>query len=285
MPVIDLHSHSLYSDGTESPSDLVAQAAAAGVEMLALTDHDSVAGLAEAQAAAKQQGICLVNGVELSAIWQQQLVHIIGLNINPQHPTLVAGLAQQAQARAKRARLIADKLQLLGLGESWPSVLAMADGDANRIGRAHFAQYLLAQGHVNQLQKAFDKYLATGKPAAVPMPWIDLSTAVQWIREAGGVPVLAHPARYGLSQTKLRALLADFVAVGGQAMEVSTANEKTNIIQNLAALAQRFNLHASQGSDFHGNTMTWLRLGRFSELPEQCRPVWHLFNTDISPVH
>ena len=277
MPSIDLHCHSLYSDGTHTPQQLVQQAIDAGVSVLALTDHDSVLGLAEAHQAAHQTTLKILDGVEVSAIWNKQLVHIIGLNINVNQPDLVAGLAEQAQARAKRGQLIAQKLEDLGVKDTWSAVLALAGGNPNRVGRAHFAQHLVNIGHVATQQRAFDKYLGTGKPATVAMPWTDMTTAIAWIVGAGGVAVLAHPARYGLSQTKLRALLADFKAAGGQAMEVSTANEKPNIIQNLAALAQRFELYASQGSDYHGINMPWIKLGRFAELPSTCQPVWQLF--------
>ncbi|MDO8416744.1 MAG: PHP domain-containing protein [Agitococcus sp.] len=277
MPSVDLHCHSLYSDGSQSPQQLVEQAAAAGVTMLALTDHDSTNGLSEARRAAELAGIRLINGVEISAMWQKQLIHLVALNIDPETPILKAGLHEQQQARAKRGRLIAEKLENLGIENCWQNVLALVDNDENRVGRAHFAQYLVSIGRVKQLQQAFDKYLGNGKPAAVPMPWTDMQTAISWVKAAGGVTVLAHPARYGLSQTKLRLLLADFQQAGGQAMEVSTANEKPNVILNLAALANRFGLYASQGSDYHGINMPWLKLGKFAELPAGCQPVWEMF--------
>jgi len=282
MPSIDLHCHSFFSDGTQSPSQLVQQALAAQLQYLALTDHDSINGLAEAHQAAQGTSLTIINGVEISAVWQKQLIHIVGLGIDPQNTNLLAGLAEQAQARAKRGKLIAEKLAQLGIKDTWPEVLALAEGDENRVGRAHFAQCLLSRGVVNNLQKAFDKYLATGKPAAVPMPWTDMLTAITWIQQAGGVAVLAHPARYNLSQTKLRALLVDFKQAGGQAMEVNTANEKINVINNLASLSQRFELYASQGSDYHGTTMPWLKLGHFPEQPINCKPVWQLLNIDLN---
>lgn len=282
MPSIDLHCHSFFSDGTQSPSQLVQQALAAQLQYLALTDHDSINGLAEAHQAAQGTNLTIINGVEISAVWQKQLIHIVGLGIDRQNTNLLAGLAEQAQARAKRGKLIAEKLAQLGIKDTWPEVLALAEGDENRVGRAHFAQCLLNRGIVNNLQKAFDKYLATGKPAAVPMPWTDMLTAIAWIQQAGGVAVLAHPARYNLSQTKLRALLVDFKQAGGQAMEVNTANEKVNVINNLAALSQRFELYASQGSDYHGTTMPWLKLGHFAQQPSICQPVWQLLNINLN---
>lgn len=277
MPAIDLHSHSLYSDGSLSPSDLFGLAAQRGVEMLALTDHDSIAGLEEARLASEAAGIRLIEGVEISVMWGKTLLHVLGLNIDARQVLLQDRLRRQAEARGLRARLIADRLAALGQGDCWEYVLTAADGDPDRVGRTHFARYLLDTGRVRNLQQAFNKFLAEGKPAAVPIPWISLPEAIQWITEAGGVPVLAHPSRYGLSQTRLRALLQEFRALGGVGMEVSSGAERPNVVQQLAALAQRFELRASQGSDYHGAHMPWLKLGVFPELPKACVPVWELF--------
>ena len=277
MPAIDLHSHSLYSDGSLAPGDLCRLAADRGVEILALTDHDSIRGLPEAAAAAAACGLRLINGVEISAMWGNTLVHVLGLNVDICNTALQENLNTQAGARGKRARLIADRLTALGKGESWEFVLAAAEGDADRVGRTHFARYLMDAGHVRNLQQAFTRFLGDGKPAAVPIPWVSLQTAIAWILESGGVPVLAHPSRYGISQTKLRALLQDFRDAGGVGMEVSSGAEKPNVVQQLAALAVRFDLRASQGSDYHGAHMPWLKLGVFPDLPKTCRPVWELF--------
>lgn len=277
MPAIDLHSHSLYSDGSLAPGDLCRLAADRGVEILALTDHDSIRGLPEAAEAAAACGLHLINGVEISAMWGNTLVHVLGLNVDIRNTALQENLNTQAGARGKRARLIADRLAALGKGESWEFVLAAAEGDADRVGRTHFARYLMDTGHVSNLQQAFTRFLGDGKPAAVPIPWVPLQTAITWILESGGVPVLAHPSRYGISQTKLRALLQDFRDAGGVGMEVSSGAEKPNVVQQLAALAVRFDLRASQGSDYHGAHMPWLKLGVFPDLPKICRPVWELF--------
>ena len=277
MQAFDFHSHSIYSDGSLTPEALCDLAFRNGVTRLALTDHDSIQGLAEARAAAEKLGMALVNGVEMSVIWEKTLLHVVGLNIDHENPDLLEGLAAQAKARGIRARAIADKLAELKLGDSWESVLAMAGGDPDRVGRTHFARYLLESGAVRTLQQAFDRYLGTGKPAAMLIPWADLTTAIGWIEGAGGVSVLAHPARYGLSATKTRAMLAAFKAAGGRAMEVSTANERPNVVANLAQLAQRHDLHASQGSDYHGAHMPWIKLGCFAPLPAGCKGVWELF--------
>lgn len=277
MPTDDFHTHSHYSDGSLSPTALCELAARNGVTRLALTDHDSVEGLAEAGVAATAAGIALIPGVEISAMWEKTLLHVVGLNIDPTNPVLREGLRVQAGARGQRARDMAERLSALGLGDTWDNVLARADGDANRIGRTHFAQALLANGKVRNLQQAFDRYLGTGKPAAMPISWVDLPTAIRWIEGAGGVSVLAHPARYAMSATRLRGLLGVFRECGGRAMEVATANERPNVVAQLAQLAQRNGLLASQGSDYHGAHMPWIHLGRFPDLPAGCEPVSSAF--------
>ena len=273
MPLVDLHSHSHYSDGSLAPADLVALAARAGITMLALTDHDSVAGLAEAQVAADELGIQLVPGVELSTTWNGHSIHIVGLGIDPNEPSLQLGLSQQAQARANRAKAIGERLSDLGMPGAYEGALALANSP-DAISRTHYGQWLLAEGHITNLQQAFDKYLGPRKPASVPMPWASLPEVIQWIKQAGGVAVIAHPGRYPLTRTKLRVLLADFVAAGGEAMEVATATEKPEMIKYLAQLSRQFGLLASQGSDYHGKPAPWIALGRFANLPSGCEPVW-----------
>ncbi len=273
MPLVDLHSHSHYSDGSLAPADLVSLAARAGITMLALTDHDSVDGLAEAQTAADKAGIQLVPGVEISSIWNGQSIHVVGLGVDASNSTLQVGLAQQAQARAKRAQAIGARLEALGMPGAYEGALALANSP-DAVSRTHFGQWLLQQGHVSQVQHAFDKYLGPRKPASVPMPWAELTDVINWIHCAGGVAVLAHPGRYPLTRTKLRALLADFVTAGGDAMEVATATEKPEMIKYLAQLSRQFGLLASQGSDYHGTPAPWIALGRFANLPSGCEPVW-----------
>ena len=275
MPVVDLHSHSLCSDGALSPADLVRRAATAGVQVLALTDHDSVDGVAEAQATAEALGLTLLTGLELSTMWRGISVHVVGLGVDTGHAGLVEGLARQADARGERARRIAERLEKLRVQGAWEGALALAGNEPNRISRTHFSQWLLAEGRVSSLQGAFDKYLGNGKPADVAMPWVELPEAVSLIRDAGGAAVLAHPGRYPLTRTKLRALIAAFREAGGDAMEVATATEKPDMVRYLGQLAGDAGLEASQGSDFHGPHMPWIQLGRFPSLPPGCRPVWH----------
>lgn len=280
MPVVDLHTHSLCSDGALSPFDLVARAHAAGVQVLALTDHDSVTGVPEAAQAASELGMQLLPGLELSTLWKGFSIHIVGLGVDIHHPGLVSGLARQADARGERAKAIADRLEKARRPGAYEAALALASNVPNRISRTHFAQWLVQTGAVTSMQGAFEKYLGNGKPADVPMPWLDLPAAVSLIRDAGGTAVLAHPGRYPLTRTKLRTLIGLFVDAGGEAMEVATATEKPDMIRYLGQLSIQFGLEASQGSDFHGPHIPWIQLGRFPALPIECRPVWRRWITE-----
>lgn len=274
MPVIDLHTHSRCSDGALAPAELVRKAAAAGVQVLSLTDHDATTGVDEALAEAAAVGIHLLPGLELSTMWRGISVHVVGLGVDHTQAGLVEGLARQADARGERARRIAERLEKLRVPGAWEGALALAGNEPNRISRTHFSQWLLAEGRVSSLQGAFDKYLGNGKPADVAMPWVELPEAVALIRGAGGTAVLAHPGRYPLTRTKLRMLIAAFREAGGEAMEVATATEKPDMVRYLGQLAGDAGLEASQGSDFHGPHMPWIHLGRFPPLPAGCRPVW-----------
>lgn len=279
MPAVDLHMHSHCSDGALSPTALVERAQAAGVRVMALTDHDSVDGVAEASARAAELGLRVLPGIELSTLWNGMSVHVVGLGIDIRHPALVDGLRRQANARGERALAIAERLEKArrpnSYGEGvYAAALALAGNEPNRISRTHFAQWLVSEGAVSSMQGAFDKYLGRGKPGDVPMPWVDLPTCIRLIREAGGTAVLAHPGRYDMSRTKLRALLAEFAELGGEAMEVATGTEKPDIIRYLGQLSLQFGLEASQGSDFHGPHVPWVALGRFPDMPAGCRPVW-----------
>lgn len=273
MPEIDLHSHSQYSDGSLTPADLVALAARAGVKALALTDHDSTDGIAEARLAADQAGITLIPGVELSAVWGTHNIHVVGLRVDTANPVLKAGLQRQAGARAERGRQIGARLEALGMAGAYEGALALASSP-DGLSRTHFSQWLYANKHVSTIQQAFDRYLGPRKPASVPMPWAELADTIAWIHAAGGVAVLAHPGRYPMTRTKLRALIADFKTAGGDAMEVATATEKPDMVRYLGQLSAQNGLLASQGSDYHGTPAPWIALGRFPVLPKDCTPVW-----------
>ncbi len=275
MPLlVDLHMHSHCSDGALSPTALVQRAAEAGVDVMALTDHDSVTGVAEATAEAARQGLRVLPGLELSSAWLGMSVHVVGLGVDIHEPGLVAGLQKQSGARGERARAIAAQLEKHRMTGAYEGALALAGGEPDRLSRTHFAQWLLAEGRVKSMQGAFDKWLGKGKPADVPMPWLSLPEAVALIKGAGGVAVLAHPGRYPLTRTKMRRLIEAFTADGGEAMEVATATEKPDMVRYLGQLSLQYGLEASQGSDFHGPHVPWVQLGRFPPLPPECRPVW-----------
>jgi 3',5'-nucleoside bisphosphate phosphatase len=269
----DLHSHSDHSDGLLSPSALLARARAQGVDVLALTDHDSTDGLGEARRAADAAGILLIDGVEISVSWQDHLIHVVALGIDPSCPELQAGLAAQRSLRIERAERIAAKLDGLGI----PGSLAGAARHAGTAapGRNHFARFLVENGHARHARQAFKRFLGRGGRCHVPCHWASLETALSWSRAARGQAVLAHPARYGLSRTALRRFLAEFRATGGVAIEVISGWQAPEQTRDLARLARDAGLLASVGSDFHAPDAVWAELGRLPPLPSGCVPVWH----------
>jgi hypothetical protein len=269
----DLHAHSTQSDGVLSPRALVQRAQAQGVSLFALTDHDELGGLAEAQAAAEELGLRFVPGVEISVTWAERTVHIVGLGVDAADATLVAGLSDVRAGRRRRAQQMAQGLARVGIDGSFEGALAYAD-NPNLISRTHFARYLVEQGVCADMRTAFSKCLLEGKPGYVPHRWARLSDAVRWIRGAGGVVVLAHPGRYNYDATAFDALLAEFKDLGGDAIEVATSNHSVDQVRHFAQLAQRFGFEASRGSDFHGPRETQAELGRVHALPPALTPVW-----------
>lgn len=267
----DLHSHSTASDGTLAPGELLRHAAAQGVDVLALTDHDVTAGLADAQHMAAEMGVALIAGVEISVTWHHQLLHIVGLGIDPAHEGLQRGLSGQRAFRLWRAEEIGRRLEKKGIAGALDGARALADGPS--IGRTHFARYLVAQGEAKHLQDAFDRWLKRGKAAYVAGQWASLGDAIHWIRAAGGQAVIAHPMRYKLSATSFRSLLAEFKEAGGEALEVVSGSFPHGATPSLASYARRFGLLASLGSDYHGPGHA-SELGRTPPLPEGCEPVW-----------
>lgn len=271
---VDFHLHSTASDGELTPARVVALAAAAGVRQLALTDHDTMAGLAEARLASEAAGLELVDGVEISSLWASQDIHVVGLGVRSRDARLLERLASQAERRRQRAAAIGARLQKLGLEDPLQQAAELAPRGLPA--RPHFAQVLVAQGRCRDRKQAFQQYLAQGKPAYVRTAWPELETAVRWIREAGGVAVLAHPGRYRLTRQKLRRLVQGFSAAGGQALEVSVSTHSPDMVKQLADLTVEFALYASQGSDYHGPSMRWVQVGRMPRLPSVCRPVTDL---------
>lgn len=272
MSCHDLHSHSWVSDGTLSPTELVQRAVAAGVGVLALTDHDDTAGCAEAQGAAATCGIELLPGVEVSVTWQGMTVHIVGLAIDAEASELQAGLARLREFRGWRAEEMGRRLAARGIDGAYEGAAALSRGRI--ISRTHFAHYLVSRGCGKDVRDIFKHYLKRNKPGHVPGQWAALDEAVGWIRAAGGVAVMAHPARYELSSAKLRRLLGEFMECGGEAMEVISGSHTPDDVLAMARHARALGLLASAGSDFHGPENPWVELGRLSPLPEGLTPVW-----------
>ncbi|CAL1240766.1 PHP domain-containing protein [Candidatus Methylocalor cossyra] len=277
----DLHTHSTASDGAYAPTDLVTRAAAAGITTLALSDHDSTAGLAEAQGAARAAGIRLIPAVEISATWRGHTVHIVGLHIAPDSGPLKQGLAHLRAVRQERAREMGRRLERKLIPGLFEAVSASA-GDG-MITRTHFARQLAALGLAGDARDAFERYLARGKPGYVPTEWAEPAEAIGWIRTAGGTAVLAHPQRYRLSGGQLRRLVGEFQEMGGAALEVVSGNGALGDTQASAECARRFGLLASCGSDFHGPDGGWPKLGRLPPLPADLTPVWSLWSPHPLP--
>jgi predicted metal-dependent phosphoesterase TrpH len=272
--VIDLHSHSTISDGLFTPSELVRRAAAQGVRVLALTDHDDVAGLGEASAAAAEAGIALIDGVEISATWNKRSVHVVGLRIDPAYAPLREGLAAIRAGRGERAMRIAAELEKVGVHGSLEGAYAFA-ANPGIISRTHFARFLVEKGIVKDTRTVFKKYLVKGKPGYVEHRWAEFADAIDWIRASGGIAVLAHPGRYDLGRTNLDNLIADFKEAGGEAIEVVTGSHTADQFAQFADFAKEYDLLVSCGSDFHGVGESYMDLGRLPALPSGCKPVWH----------
>lgn len=273
MPLnFDLHAHSNVSDGLLSPTDLVAYAAKQGVDVLALTDHDDVSGLAEAQAAAAAHNIAFINGVEISVTWKKRTLHIVGLNIDPDNVALKNALALVRIARDKRAQQMGEGLAKAGIADAYQGAKRIAQQSI--ITRVHFARYLVEQGLVKDSKSVFKKYLVKGKPGFVEHQWMDLEQALGLIIQSGGTAVIAHPGRYDLGSVNMLQLLHEFRAYGGVAIEVVTSSHTPPQYQQFAKLAHQFSLKSSQGSDYHGKGLSFMEMGRLADLPAGCVPVW-----------
>jgi 3',5'-nucleoside bisphosphate phosphatase len=273
--IVDLHCHSTASDGSLTPAQVIERAYFQGVDVLSLTDHDTTAGLQEARHAADKLGLALINGIEISANYKNQCLHIIGLNINPENQDLLTGIGNQQKVRSERALKIAEKLEKKRIFSSYEWVSTAAGN--GEITRSHFANFLMTNHYVDSLQEAFDRYLGKGKPAYVPTVWAELAETVDWIRSAGGVAVMAHPMRYNLNANWMNRALSEFKQMGGQGMEVVVGRCNEGELRLSGDLAAKHKLHASVGSDFHTPDNQWLELGRLEKLPENLQPIWELF--------
>jgi len=268
----DLHSHSLASDGSLSPAALVAAAHAASVDVLALTDHDTTAGIAAAGACARPLGMQLVPGVEISVSWQNQTVHVLGLGIDPDCRMLQEGLEKLCAFRDWRAEEIGRRLARAGIGGCYEGARKLAKGRI--VSRTHFAHHLVATGRAASVRDVFKRFLVNNRPGHVPGQWAGLETAMSWITAAGGMAVIAHPARYNMTASKLRRLVGEFRECGGSGIEVVSGSHTRDNIIAMAALSRNEGLLASCGSDYHGPENPWVRLGELLSLPAGCRPVW-----------
>lgn len=279
-PCIDLHCHTTASDGQLSPAGLVDRAAEQGVTHLAITDHDTINGLAEAGEAACARGLILIPGTELSCQWKSHTIHVVGLDFDSGNGAFRQALEEQNNNRWRRARMIVERLSALGVDDLLERATEKAGGDVP--GRPHFAAALQEAGKVKDFNQAFKRHLGAGKRGDVKACWPELETVVGWILEAGGIPVLAHPRKYRMTATKLRSLVADFRRAGGQALEVSTSGQSSGDLGFLAELCRRENMLASQGSDFHFPGASWCELGRIAKMPEGLDPVWHHFREPVT---
>ena len=269
----DLHCHSTCSDGLLAPAEVVARAAAHGVDVLALTDHDEVSGLAEARDAAARHGLRFVNGSEISVSWDEHTIHVVALGIDPAHPALVEGLARIRDGRKGRARRMADALAEAGIRGAYEGALKFVTHE-DLISRTHFARFLVEAGHVNDVKDVFKRYLTPGKPGYVDHEWASFGDVIGWIRAAGGQAVLAHPGRYRVSGSGTRRLIEDFKAAGGDALEVLSPAHTAAQSAEFATLARVYGLRGSAGSDFHGPGESTTELGALPDLPAGVTPVW-----------
>lgn len=271
----DLHCHSVVSDGTLTPEELASRAAANGVELWALTDHDEIGGQHRAAAAAHAHGMKYLTGTEISVTFAGETVHIVGLGFDPDDPAMQQGLNDTRGGRGARAREMAEQLAKVGIKDAYEGALKYV-GNPELISRTHFARYLVEIGACKDTNEVFRKYLTEGKPGYVPHRWASLRDAVQWITSAGGMAVIAHPARYKFTANEEYALFSEFKAHGGRGVEVVTGSHTAAEYVKYAETAREFGLAASRGSDFHGPGESHTDLGRLPYLPGALTPVWEL---------
>ena len=269
----DLHSHSNVSDGTLRPEALAARAHAQGVELWALTDHDEISGQQRARDAALALGLGYLTGTEISVSFAGETVHIVGLGFDADDAALQAGLAATRGGRRARAQAMADSLAQAGVGGAFEGALRYVS-NPDLISRTHFARFLVETGVCNDTYEVFRRFLTEGKPGYVPHQWARLGDAVRWITQAGGIAVIAHPARYRFGPSAEYALFSEFVAHGGRGVEVMTGSHSEAERLRYAETAEEFGLLASRGSDFHSPTESRTDLGALPDLPGRLRPVW-----------
>ena len=269
---VDLHTHSTVSDGTLTPTELVERAHSKGVDIFSLTDHDATEGLHEAKSVAKSLGVTFIPGIELSVTWSHQTFHIVGLGINPDDNILNKGLANLRAFREKRGEEIAKKLEKAKFENPLAGAQKFANGEI--LSRTHFARYIVEQGRAKDVRQVFKKFLVKGKPGYVAGNWASLEDALSWIHGAGGIAVIAHPARYKISATRLRQLIAEFKELGGIGFEAISGSHSPEEETRMMLLANQFDLYISKGSDFHSPENIYRELGAMQDIPSGNRPIW-----------
>ena len=276
----DLHCHSVVSDGTLTPEALAARAKANGVGLWALTDHDEIGGQHRAIAAAHAQGMDYLTGVEISVTFADTTVHIVGLGFDPDDARLAQGLAATRGGRGERAKDMAEQLAQAGIPGAYEGALQFV-GNPALISRTHFARFLVETGVCKDTPEVFRRFLTEGKPGYVPHRWATLGDAVRWITQAGGMAVIAHPARYKFSANEEYALFSEFKQHGGRGVEVVTGSHTAAEYATYAEMAQEFGLAASRGSDFHSPDESHTDLGTLPPLPASLTPVWELLQDRV----
>ncbi|MDB5896993.1 MAG: hypothetical protein JWP41_595 [Ramlibacter sp.] len=277
MPILnaDLHCHSVVSDGTLTPEALAARAAGNGVELWALTDHDEIGGQQRAMAAAHAHGMKYLTGTEISVTFAGETVHIIGLGFDPEDPEMKRGLQETRGGREDRAREIAAGLAQVGIQDAYEGALRYV-GNPELISRTHFARFMVDSGVCKDTGDVFRRFLTDGKPGYVPHRWASLKHAVEWITKAGGIAVIAHPARYKFTANEEYALFTEFKAHGGRGVEVVTGSHTPAEYVKYGETAREFGLAASRGSDFHSPDESHTDLGKLPNLAAGLTPVWEL---------
>ena len=276
----DLHCHSVVSDGTLTPEELAARAAANGVELWSLTDHDEIGGQHRAAAAARSQGIKYLTGTEISVTFANETVHIVGLGFDPDDAAISEGLYDTRGGRGRRAQEMSEGLAKVGIQGAYEGALRFV-GNPELISRTHFARFLVEQGHCRDTAEVFRKFLTEGKPGYVPHRWATLKDAVSWITGAKGLAVIAHPGRYKFTANEEYALFLEFKQHGGRAIEVVTGSHSPAEYVEYADKALEFGFAASRGSDFHSPDESHCDLGKLPPLPGQLTPVWELLEDRI----
>ena len=277
MYIVDLHSHSNVSDGILNPDELITYAAEKKVNMLALTDHDDISGLEIAKKKSVELGIQFINGVEISVSWRNRTIHMVGLDFDHKNKDLIQGLEKIREGRIDRAKKIAYGLAMVGIPNAYDEAKKFASHQV--IGRVHFAQFLVSKGFSKNVKTVFNKYMTKGKPGYVDHQWASLEDAVNWINNAGGKAVIAHPGRYDMGSKMYPQFFQEFKELGGAGIEVISGSQSLNQIDYFADYAERHELYGSVGSDFHGYGVSHRDLGPTYQLPDKVKPIWSQFLT------